>query len=86
MHTLMAADALTAYTSTTSSQPVAYFSCKLSTSQKIHNYGKEMLSIVATLDEFWGTRFGSDFHVFTDYKNLTFDTLKIQRVFHQCNK
>ncbi len=39
-----------------------------------------MLSILATLKEFQGTLLGADIHVFMDYKNLRFNTLKTQRV------
>ncbi len=38
---------------------------------------KEMLSIVATLEEFWGMLLGVD-NVFPNHKNLTFNTLKTQ--------
>ncbi len=39
-----------------------------------------MLAIVATLQEFQSMLLVADFHVFTDHKNLTFDTHKMQQV------
>jgi hypothetical protein len=62
-------------------RPIAYFLQKLTKSQQNHTkIEKEMLSIVATREEFWSLLHGADIRVFTNHKNLMFDTLKTQCV------
>ncbi|KAL7482970.1 hypothetical protein ACHAW6_008616 [Cyclotella cf. meneghiniana] len=66
-------------------QPVAYFSpSAVQITTKLHSYGKG--DALAMLDEFQGMLLGYGIHVFTNHKNLTFNTFKVQQVLSWCNR
>ncbi len=61
---------------TQDNRPVAFFSQKLSNTQRKYNVTKiELLAIVKTLKEFKGMLWGQHIKVFTDHTNLMRDAL-----------
>ena len=62
-------------------RPLAFFSRKLSDTQKRYNTTeKELLAIVETLKEFKGMLWGQSIVVYTDHKNLIYDTLGLNPI------
>jgi hypothetical protein len=61
---------------TQNNRPLAFFSRKLSDTQKRYSITKiELLAIVETLKEFKGMLWGQRIIVYTDHKNLIYDTM-----------
>ena len=70
---------------TQKNRPLAFFSRKLSDTQKRYSVTKiELLAIVQTLKEFNGMLWGQQIVVYTDHKNLMQDALGLtsDRVYH----
>ena len=62
-------------------QPMAYYSKRLNpTQQRYSTMEKELLSIVYTLSEFKPMVLGTKLTIYTDHKNLAFNTLKNARI------
>jgi RNase H-like domain found in reverse transcriptase len=64
------------------SSPVAFYSCKLNSTQRNYTVGeKEILSIVETLKTYRTMLYGCQhIYVYTDHKNNTFTNLQTQHV------
>jgi hypothetical protein len=61
---------------TQNNRPLAFFSRKLSDTQKRYSVTKiELLNIVETLKEFKGMPWGQQIIVYTDHKNIIYNAL-----------
>ncbi len=61
---------------TQDNRPIVFFSRKISGAQSNYTVTKlELLAIVETLKEFKGMLWGQRLNVYTDHKNLTWDSL-----------
>ena len=59
--------------------PIIYYSRKLTGAQQAYTTTeKELLEIVLYLNEYRGILYGAKIHVYTDHKNLTFQTISVE--------
>jgi len=62
-------------------RPIAFYTKTLNSAQKDYTtMDKELLAIVATLQEFRSILLGQELHIYTDHKNLTYKNFNIERI------